>query len=255
MSRLLSHFCVIFCLISAFCFISSTQAAKVAIVIDDIGYRATDKQVLSIPGNITYSVLPQTPYGQSIAKQAQARALDVILHIPMESTHGKRLGPGALTADMDEIGIKSSLSTSLEEIPFAIGINNHMGSHFTTLSEQMTWTMQFLKDKELFFLDSVTSPKTVGKKVAKELGVPVMSRHVFLDNHLNYEYIEQQFTQLVEKAQRNQIAIAIAHPHPETVNALTKLIPKLNEAGVSLVPLSALYPLDTQSPTFKASAE
>ena len=254
MSRFLSHHYVIFCLIFAL-FSSSVNAAKVAIVIDDIGYRATDKQVLSIPGNITYSVLPKTPYGKRIAKQAQARSLDVILHIPMESTLGKRLGPGALTADMDEVRIKDSLAASLDEIPFAIGINNHMGSHFTTLTDQMTWTMQFLKENELFFLDSVTSPKTLGKKIAGELGVPAMSRHVFLDNHLNFAYIEKQFSQLITKAQKNQVAIAIAHPHPETVNALTKLIPKLNEAGVSLVPLSELYILDTQSPIFKASAE
>ncbi|WP_328824449.1 divergent polysaccharide deacetylase family protein [Thalassotalea algicola] len=238
-----------------FSFSASAKPAQVAIVIDDIGYRATDKQVLTIPGNITYSVLPQTPYGKRIAEVANNRAHDVILHIPMESTHGKKLGPGALTSDMDENTLKSSLAQSFKEMPFALGINNHMGSHLTTLAKPMLWTMEFLKERELFFLDSVTSSKTLGRKIAGKIGVPAMSRHVFLDNHLNHDYIAGQFKQLITKAKKNQLAIAIAHPHPETVASLTKLIPLLKSHNIELVPLSKLYPAINQTSALTAQAE
>lgn len=236
----MKRFYLLFILI--FSVVSTVESAQVAIVIDDIGYRVTDKQVLNIPGDITYAVLPHTPYGKRIAEIANKKAHDVILHIPMESTLGKKLGPGALTSDMDEAGIRHTLSESFREIPFAVGMNNHMGSHLTTLSQPMNWTMRFLKERELLFLDSVTSPNSLAKKVAHKIGVPAMSRHVFLDNHLNHEYIAAQFDKLIIKAQRHQVAIAIAHPHPETVAALTKLIPKLKANGVNLVSLSTLYP-------------
>lgn len=225
-------------------FLPLSLAAKphqVAIVIDDIGWRYTDKQALTLPGNITYSVLPQTPYGQKLARLAFQQNHDVILHIPMESTKGKRLGPGALTSEMTQADIHESLATSFKEIPFAKGINNHMGSHLTTLAKPMTWTMKYLKDNQLLFLDSVTSSKTLAKKVAQQMGVPVMTRHVFLDNHLDAEYITGQFRQLIAKAKRQNIAIAIAHPHPETVAALNKLIPTLAANDIELVPLSTLY--------------
>ncbi|WP_258872161.1 divergent polysaccharide deacetylase family protein [Thalassotalea euphylliae] len=231
------------------------NAAQVAIVIDDIGYRMTDKQVLTIPGNITYAVLPQTPYGKRIAEAANRRNQDVILHIPMESSQGKKLGPGALTADMSEAAIKASLNESLQEIPFAVGINNHMGSHLTTLAKPMLWTMKFLKERELLFLDSVTSSKTLGRTIADRMGVPAMSRHVFLDNQLSHQYIEGQFKQLISKAKRQQTAIAIAHPHPETVAALTKLIPQLKQHNIDLVPLSALYQKPSFSEPLTASTE
>ncbi|WP_448212667.1 divergent polysaccharide deacetylase family protein [Colwellia sp. MEBiC06753] len=234
---------------------SYAQPAKVAIVIDDIGYRMTDKDVLTIPGNITYSVLPQTPYGKRIAEIANHRNHDVILHIPMESNHGKKLGPGALTSDMDEVGIKASLANAYQEMPFALGINNHMGSYLTTLSKPMQWTMQFLKEHNLFFLDSVTSPRTVGRSVANKLGVPARSRHVFLDNQLDEAYISGQFSQLIEQAQKHKMAIAIAHPHPETVKALTKLIPTLKANNIELVGLSELYLQHTASGTLTAQTE
>lgn len=221
--------------------------AKIAIVIDDIGYRATDKYVLSIPGDITYSILPHTPFGKALAIAANRRNLDVLLHIPMESVNGKLLGPGALTANMNESQMRTSLAESFNEIPFAIGINNHMGSQLTTMYQPMAWTMQYLKDNDLLFLDSVTSSKTQGRKVANEFGVPAMSRHVFLDNNLTKEYIAGQFAELVEKAQKHKLAIAIAHPHPETVAALRALIPTLAKNNVELVSLSSLYP-DLETP-------
>lgn len=215
--------------------------ARVAIVIDDIGYRYTDKHVLTLPGEITYSILPHTPYGKKLALQANAKHKDVLLHIPMEAENGKKLGPGALTSNMNEAEIYNSLNASLSEIPFAIGINNHMGSHLTQLDSSMTWTMSFLKQHQLFFLDSKTSPKSKASNIAESLGVPVKRRHIFLDNNLTPEYISQQFNLLVKHAKSQEFAIAIAHPHPETVAALKRLIPTLAQNNIQLVPLSSLY--------------
>ncbi len=220
----------------------SAKSSRVAIVIDDIGYRYTDKQALTLPGAITYSILPHTPYGKKLAVKAHANNQDILLHIPMESESGKRLGPGALTSKMNKQAIHASLESSLTEIPFAVGINNHMGSHLTKLQEPMTWTMNFLKSHQLFFLDSKTSPKSKANAIAKRLGVPVRNRHIFLDNELTDKYITQQFNQLIAQAKKNKIAIAIAHPHPKTIAALQRLIPTLRENNIDLVPLSSLYP-------------
>jgi polysaccharide deacetylase 2 family uncharacterized protein YibQ len=230
-------------------FISSTlytkttqaQPVRIAIVIDDIGYRYTDKNALLLPGEITYSILPQTPYGKRIANIANANNKDVILHIPMEAENGKKLGPGALTSIMNKAEVVASLNASLAEIPFAIGINNHMGSYLTQLDEPMTWTMNFLKKHHLLFLDSKTSPYSQAENIAKLVGVPVRNRHVFLDNNLSDSYITKQFQILINHAKSQKTAIAIAHPHPETIQALKHLIPTLAENNIELVPLSALY--------------
>lgn len=229
-------FAFIFCAESA-----QVQPARIAIVMDDIGYRYTDKHALSLPGEITYSILPHTPYGKQIAMKANAKHKDVMLHIPMEAENGKKLGPGSLTSKMTKTEIVASLNASLSEIPFAIGINNHMGSHLTQLDDPMSWTMNFLKQHHLLFLDSRTSPYSKAGDIAKAVGVPVKDRNIFLDNQLTDSYITQQFQLLIKHANSQKMAIAIAHPHPETIRALKRLIPTLAQNNIELVPLSALY--------------
>lgn len=221
--------------------ICAAEQAKVAIIIDDIGYRKSDIATLNLPGNITFAVLPHTPYGKSLAEIAYHSNHDVILHIPMESSNElKALGPGALTSTMDEASIRATLAGAFDEIPFAIGINNHMGSHLTTLYTPMAWTMRYLKEQNMIFVDSVTTNKSKARNVARHFGVPNLGRRIFLDNHLNKEYITQQFNALIRFAKRNKKAVAIAHPHPETVEALMSLIPLLEKNNIKLVAISEL---------------
>lgn len=220
--------------------ISPTYAAKVSIVIDDIGYRQTDSIALTLPGKVTFSVLPHTPFGKSLANKISHLNKDVMLHIPMEAMNGKFMGPGGLSSSMNQGQFNAELYNALRDIPQAIGINNHMGSKLTTLSQQMLWTMAFLKRNNLFFLDSKTSQHSVAAKTAKTLGVPTLSRHIFLDNNLSEEYITKQFNQMMRHALKHKRTIAIAHPHPKSVEVLSKLIPTLAENGIELVSISSL---------------
>ncbi|MDT0603787.1 divergent polysaccharide deacetylase family protein [Thalassotalea castellviae] len=222
--------------------VAFAQQAKVAIIIDDIGYRKTDNASLNLPGAVTYAILPHTPFGKKLAELANAKHKDVILHIPMEAENGKTLGPGALTVEMDEASIRSSLADSFAEIPFAIGINNHMGSKLTKLYSPMAWTMRFLKDNGLIFIDSVTTENSKARKLARHFGVPNLSRHLFLDNELSQAYISGQFAQLINQAKKYKRVVAIAHPHPETMTALQYLIPQLAEHDIQLVGISKLLP-------------
>jgi polysaccharide deacetylase 2 family uncharacterized protein YibQ len=238
----LNSYSLLFILLTLLSLAPATLAknAQVAIIIDDIGYRQSDSAVLTLPGAITLAILPHTPYGKTLALQAYSKNNDVILHIPMEAENGKKLGPGALTAQMNEQSIRHELALAFSEIPFAIGINNHMGSKLTKLYSPMMWTMRFLKERNLIFIDSVTTNKTKAERIALQLGVPTAHRQIFLDNELTRDYIEQQFMQLIDHAQQYKSVVAIAHPHPETILALNRLIPLLAELDIDLVPISAL---------------
>ncbi|WP_426359530.1 divergent polysaccharide deacetylase family protein [Pseudocolwellia sp. HL-MZ19] len=228
-------------LLSFTSYYSIAEKAKISIIIDDIGYRKTDCDVLKLPTNITLSVLPHTPYGKSLALQGFEKHHEIMLHIPMEAENGKFLGPGGLTSNMDEISIREKLNDAFTEVPFAIGINNHMGSLLTTRPQSMLWVMQFLKEKDVVFVDSITSSKSQASAIAKQLGIPALERDIFLDNKLEHKYIAKQFALLIERAKEHKMAIAIAHPHPETIHALLKLLPLLDQQSVELVPVSQLF--------------
>ncbi|MFT5850650.1 MAG: polysaccharide deacetylase 2 family uncharacterized protein YibQ [Colwellia sp.] len=220
--------------------LATAKNAQVAIIIDDIGYRKSDAAVLTLPGAITFAILPHTPYGKRLALEGYHKNNEIILHIPMEAENGKKLGPGALTVKMNEESIRHQLALAFAEIPFAIGINNHMGSKLTKLYNPMMWTMRFLKERDLIFVDSVTTNKTKAEHIALQVGVPTTHRQIFLDNELTTDYIDQQFMQLIEHAQQYKSVVAIAHPHPETIAALNRLIPLLAALDIDLVPVSSL---------------
>ena len=229
-----------FLLFSAYSCTALADTHKVAIIIDDIGYRATDSAVLDLPGDITLSILPHTPYGKLLAEKAYANNHDIMLHIPMEAENGKFLGPGGLTSNMNKATVISHLESAFKEIPFAIGINNHMGSLLTQMEQPMTWVMSFLKKRNAIFIDSVTSGKSKAESIAKDFGVPSLHRHIFLDNNLSFAYISKQFDLLIKIAKKNKLAVGIAHPHPETIHSLQTLIPKLAEQNITLVSASKL---------------
>ena len=117
-------FLLLFITLVAIIFTQDVNAknAQIAIIIDDIGYRQSDAAALTLPGKISYAILPHTPFGKTLAELAFKKNQDVILHIPMEAENGKKLGPGALTSAMSEQAIRQELSLAFAEIPFVISL-------------------------------------------------------------------------------------------------------------------------------------
>ena len=213
-----------------------------SIIIDDMGYRLHDgMKAIALPGPLAYSVLPHTPNAETLAKAAVARGKEILLHQPMQAQDAAmRLGPGALTEAMSEKRFDTVLKSNLASLPMAIGVNNHMGSLLTSDPTRMQWLMQDLKRHGgLFFVDSRTTRDTVAAKVASEVGLPHLSRDVFLDDVETAPTIRAQFRRLIEKARHNGSALAIGHPLPETLKVLAELLPTLRQRyGVRLVSIT-----------------
>lgn len=223
---------------------AGTAQGKLALIIDDVGYNKQDIDAIMLKGQLTYAVLPHTPFAKAYALMARNAHKDVMLHIPMESLSGKDLGPGAIMSDMNKHQVDRILTNALLEIPFAKGINNHMGSLLTQKSSSMAWTMEFLQRHNLFFVDSKTSRFSLGEEFADKAGVTSFHRNVFIDNDLSEAAMQKQFNLLVRIAQKYRRAIGIAHPYPETVKFLAKQLPLLKKHGVALVPMSELLPVE-----------
>jgi len=235
-----------------------SAAPVVSVIIDDLGYELdAGQEAIALPGAVTYAVLPRTPYSTRLADEAFARGKQILLHLPMESTDEKRLGPGGLTLHMTHKAFLRTLRADIASVPHISGINNHMGSLLTRHPGHMAWLMATMRKEypSLLFVDSRTSTRTVAQKVAAEYGIPNARRNVFLDDDPDPRVIRAQFRRLVRLAQRHGSAIAIGHPHPSTLAVLREQLPTLAEAGITLVPVSQLIALQQQeSPkTWQAS--
>lgn len=211
----------------------ASRLPRVAIVIDDMGIQQkTDKQMLGLNLNLTFSFLPYGPHTKAFARTAQRLGRDVILHLPMEPDDIKRWdpGPGALYLAMPAAAMRAQFEEDLSQVPEAIGVNNHMGSRFTANRKAMETVLALFRPRGLFFLDSLTTPASVGYQVAKELGIPTRRRDVFLDDVQEKTAIERQLDLLIREARRKGSAVAIGHPHPATFAALSAYQERLRTA-------------------------
>lgn len=231
--RLLKSVCLVVVLLC-----SQSQAADVALIIDDMGNRSRDALAFSLPKEIAFSILPHKPLSTLYSKRAADQQREVMLHIPMESLAGKKLGPGSITADMHPLVIHQVLQDALATVPHAIGMNNHMGSKLTQLTLPMSSTMEFLQQHDMFFVDSRTTRFSKAEQIARQKGVLSTRRNVFLDHYDDVRQIDVQFRRLVRLAKKYGFAVGIAHPYPQSVEYLQQQLPTLAEHGIRLVPLS-----------------
>ena len=214
----------------------------VGLIIDDLGDRYGDgERAIALPGDVTYSILPQTTFSTRLAELAHTNGKEVMLHQPMQAVSGKAMGPGGLSLQMTHREFVQTVHANFASVPHARGINNHMGSLLTRHPGYMAWLMEELRWREnLYFVDSTTTSQTVALKVAHEHQLPGLRRNIFIDHERNDVAIREQFARFVAQARAVGTSLAIAHPYPETLLVLEELLPTLKGLGIELVPVSEL---------------
>lgn len=206
----------------------------IGIVIDDFGYRNDEISdgFLELDASLTYAIIPGHRYSTSFGEKAVESGHEVIVHMPMENT-GKTYGEEefVLMTAMDNETIQRRLNSAIEEIPTAIGMNNHQGSKASADQNIMSNVAKVMKERGLFFLDSRTTIETIGETTMEVFGVPTARRNIFLDNEDDEEKIEKQLMKLVKRSEEVGSAIGIGHVKPKTLNVLSDQIPKLKKKG------------------------
>lgn len=216
---------------------------QIAIVIDDVGPdRRGSRQAIALPSGVTLAFLP---YAENLSEQvaaAHAARHQVIIHMPMEPENlaGNNPGPLPLLVSLGADEIRQRLRAAFDAVEGEVGLNNHMGSRYTTSLAAMQPVMGELAARNLFFLDSRTTADSVGETLARRYGVRYVARDVFLDNDLNPAAIEHQLAEVARRADRKGVAVAIGHPHAETMAALRQWIPLMQQRGYQFVAVGEL---------------
>jgi polysaccharide deacetylase 2 family uncharacterized protein YibQ len=214
----------------------------IAIVLDDVGATPGDVPgALKLPGPITLSIMTYATNAAKIAAEAHRGGHEIMVHVPMEPINRDAdPGPNALLVNLSAAEIARRLDWGLAQFTGYVGINNHMGSKFTQNAPGMRVVLEQLKARGLLFLDSRTIGNSVGDSLAAELGVTHLQRDVFLDDVIDEAGIMRQLAHTEAVARKHGVAIAIGHPHRDTVEALRRWIPQAEAKGFVLVPISAV---------------
>ncbi|AKD39074.1 divergent polysaccharide deacetylase superfamily protein [Pasteurella multocida subsp. multocida OH4807] len=217
------------------------QPAKLAIVIDDIGYhQKDDAEIYAMPTDISVAIIPSAPYARQRNQQAKQQGRDVLIHMPMQPLNHQKIEAGGLTLGLTQEEVRQRVKHAQEIVSYAIGMNNHMGSAATSDPDLMAKLMTVLHEQHLFFLDSRTIGRSVAHNIAKAQGVRSLQRHIFLDDSNTYADVQHQFQQAIRYAQKHGVAIAIGHPRKNTISVLKAGLKTL-PADVQLVGIGSLW--------------
>ncbi|MDD5066084.1 MAG: divergent polysaccharide deacetylase family protein [bacterium] len=215
--------------------------AVVCFIIDDAGYQNNlIRDFLCLPVKIGIAVLPFVERSGETARMIHESGKEVLLHIPMEPkdyrTRNIKLFPDEILNSMTETEIQKTVDRMLQQAPYAAGVNNHQGSSATEDERTMQAVLRQVKMNRLFFIDSMTSSRSVTEKIARQTGLSYGKRDVFLDNKSDYQYIKGQMERLIRVALSQGRAIGIGHVNNvNTFKVLRDYIPVLEERGIQVV--------------------
>ena len=214
-------------------------AGRIAIVIDDFGYQ-DQNLILSfceLPQPITFSIFPGEKHTAWIAQQAIEKNHGVMVHLPMEPIDypARDPGPNAIFSDYAPEKIAELTQDALASVPYAKGMNNHMGSRVTQNFEAMKAVLRVVKRWNFFFIDSVTSPQSVAYAIARDMGIPSDRKALFLDIVEDETEVVKRLYRLAARARHEGTAIGIGHAKPNTLQALQRMLPELVEQGFVFV--------------------
>lgn len=215
---------------------------RLSLIIDDIGPSLSRAKLFSqfnIP--MTFAVLPRYRNSRNLALEFHNLGHEILLHQPMEPRDPAiDPGPGALYVGDGPNEIVKVMEDNISSIPVATGVNNHMGSRFTAYQKEMHETLEIVKERELFFVDSLTSSDSKGYQTAQRLHMPAARRNVFLDNELNVDSILRQLRKLAHCSLKYGHGIGIGHPFPETAEAIGLFLKSLKNSPITFVNVSKL---------------
>lgn len=219
------------------------KGRRVAIIVDDIGYDLSlVDELLRLDVPLTFSILPHCTHSVEAAERVHKAGREILLHLPMEPQDypEKNPGSGALLTRMTEEEMNDILAGDLHAVPHAVGVNNHMGSRFMEDGEKLGTVLLALRDRNLFFVDSMTTRRSRGRNLAGKVGLPFVARDLFIDTNGDSGDTPAEFMTNLKIYRHRRNLIVIGHPHPGTVSAIRKSLPYFRREGIDVVPVSAL---------------
>jgi hypothetical protein len=216
----------------------TTSKPKLAIIIDDVSVKSHVNAIKSLGIPLTMSFLPPSKFRPNSAKLA-AKEKFYMVHLPMEAQNFSAEEPMTLRVSDSDKKIAARIKEIKKAFPRVSYINNHTGSKFTSDEISMNRLIHALKSQGINFIDSRTTAKTKAPKVMKNFGLNYVARDVFLDHAIDKESIKTQIKRAIKIAKLHGTAIAIGHPHANTLMALHES--KKLFKDVELVYINRLY--------------
>jgi len=220
------------------------KVGHLALIIDDLEISDTEisQRFLRIERPLTFSINPWRASAEKKAREVDGQNQEVIIHLPMEPDSYPRISPGrhAVLVNQSPLQNKRVVQDAVAALPMARGVKNFMGSRATSQRNVMEPVLREVKDSKKYFVDSMTSSRSVAHKTAEQLEIPGGVSWGFLDTEDNQERIAARLDQASLAAMKDGPVILVARARANTLVVLEEKMQRLALRGIQFVHASTL---------------
>ena len=218
---------------------------KIAILLGGMGLnpKLTQRAIRELPGDVTFAFAPYGDDLQTQVNKARADGHEVLLQLPMEPVGypANNPGPKTLLADAEKAANLESLHWHMSRFAGYTGITNYMGGRLLASPEALKPVMAEMRKRGLIYLEDASTALTVSETVAGETKLPERRAQVVIDTDPTPQSIAAALELLEGEAKANGFAIGTGSGLEVTVDAVKLWAEQLQDRGILLVPVSAIF--------------
>lgn len=215
----------------------------VALVIGGMGIseNSTNYAITQLPAAVT---LAFAPYGTGLQRwmnRARAQGHETLIELPMEPFDYPNNDPGPYTllAQSEPAKNLDRLQWLLSRGAGYVGVSNYQGARFVADTKALKPIFSDLQKRGLMYVDHPSVRRSRAKEIALAVDMPLSKGTSQIDPKLNKFAIDEALLRLEEQAKRDGVAVGFGSGFPLTIDRIDAWSKKLEERGVTLVPVSA----------------
>ena len=216
---------------------------KIAIVVGGLGISetATRNAIDNLAPEVTLSF---APYGRNLQRwidKAREAGHEVLLELPMEPYDypANDPGPYTLLTSLSAGDNMERLTWLMSRFTGYFGITAYQGAKFTSDRTAMEPMLEALESRGIMYVDTGSSPRSVGPELANSLGLVWTKGDFVVDPALTPRSIDAALANLEDQARRKGSIVGFGSGFPITVERIHKWTEELKDKGLVLVPVSA----------------
>jgi polysaccharide deacetylase 2 family uncharacterized protein YibQ len=225
-------------------FDANDRRPRVAVIISELGLSsaATTAAVQQTPADVSLAFSPYADNLDHWIGLARAAGHEVLLNLPMEPINfpANDPGPRALLTNLSAQQNLERLDWVLGRISGYVGVTNHMGSRFTTMSDMLKPVLTAINERGLMFVDSRASARSVAAKMASDIGLPRAINDRQIDQEASRPAIDNRLAEIERIARETGSAVAMGQPYPVTLERVNAWLQTLETKGLVLAPITAV---------------
>ncbi|MDF3023851.1 MAG: Divergent polysaccharide deacetylase [Alphaproteobacteria bacterium] len=223
----------------------SAGEGYISLIMTDVGLSEADtaRAMQELPTEVTLAFSPYSPALSDWLKKAKDANRDTLILLPMEPVNYPKEDPGpqALLMRQSDQDNARRLESVLRQSGGTVGAMNFMGSSLLEDEKNITSVMTALRKRSGLFIEDPQGGDSVASDIAERTGTPYLRAEVKIDAKASELDINQQLLNLENIAKQRGYAVGIAQPYPVTFTALKNWTSHLQQRGIKLVPLAAIW--------------